>query len=121
MLDDVSNPNITPESIVEDLLPELPLPEAVKRTEQEAVYRVALHSIVQVLMFVGPVMAEWSKLNFSSIFELLRGVVNRLNQISQQLDELGRAGEAAMNTRCELTYRDYLLQRFHQIEVAPFG
>ena len=86
MLDDVSNPNITPESIVEDLLPELPLPEAVKRTEQEAVYRVALHSIVQVLMFVGPVMAEWSKLNFSSIFELLRGVVNRLNQISQQLD-----------------------------------
>ena len=118
VLNDISNPNVTPESVVENLLPELSPPEPVSRTNLEAVYRVALHSIVQVLMLVGPVMAEWRKLNFSSAFELLRRVVNRLNQISEQLDALGRAGQSAMDERYELTYRDYLLQRFHRIEVG---
>jgi hypothetical protein len=117
-LDDISNPNIVPESVVAELLPKLPPPEAVKRASQEAVYRVALHSIVQVLMLVGPVMAEWRKRNFSTTFELLRRIVNRLNQISKQLDALGHAGQAAMDERYELTYRDYLLQRFHRIEVG---
>jgi hypothetical protein len=61
-------------------------------------------------------MAEWQKLNFSTTFELPRRVVNRLNQISEQLDALGRAGEAAADERFELTYRDYLLQRFHRLK-----
>lgn len=116
-LDGISNPNVTPESVVENLLPELPPPEVVRQANIEAVYRVALHSIVQVLMLVGPVMAEWGKLNFSSTFGLLRRVVNRLNQIAEQLDALGYAGQAAMDERYELTYRDYLLQRFHRVEV----
>jgi hypothetical protein len=117
-LERVSNPNVTPESVVEELLEAMPLPEAVRQAGNEAVCRVALHSIIQVLMLVGPVMAEWQKLSFSSTFELPRRVVNRLNQISEQLDLLGRAGESVVDERYELTYRDHLLQRFHRVEAG---
>lgn len=117
-LERVSNSNVTPESVAEELLGDFPLPEAVRQAGNEAVCRIALHSVVQVLMLVGPVMAEWQKLGFSSTFELPRRVVNRLNQISEQLDLLGRAGESVMDERYELTYRDYLLQRFHRVEAG---
>jgi len=117
-LENIANPNVTPEAIADDLLVQLPLPETVKRTGQDPVYRVALHSVIQVLMLVGPVMAEWRRLNFSSTFELPRRVVNRLNQISEQIDALGRSGITAADERFEITYRDYLLQRFHRVEAG---
>ncbi len=117
-LDDIANPNVTPETVVDGLLADLRWPEAMRQAGHDAVYRVALHSVVQVLMLVGPVMAEWQKLSFSSTFELPRRVVNRLNQISEQLGILGRAGQVAADERYELSYRDYLLQRFHRVEAG---
>lgn len=117
-LSDIANPNVTPETIVDNLLAYLPCPETVRQAGQDAIYRVALHSVVQVLMLVGSVMAEWQKLNFSNTFELPRRVVNRLNQIGEQLDVLGRAGQTAADEAYELSYRDYLLQRFHRIEAG---
>lgn len=111
-LDDIDNPNETPEAVVENLLAE----DAPGDTD--AVFRISLHSVVQVLMLVGPVMAEWQKLNFASTFELPRRVVNRLNKISELLDERGHSGQAAADERYELTYRDYLLQRFHRVEAG---
>ena len=117
-LDDIANPNVTPESKVDELLKHLPVPEPVLQNRHDTIYRVALHSVVQVLMLVGPVMAEWQKLGFSSTFELPRRIVGRLNQISEQLDTLGRAGETAADERYELTYRDYLLQRFHRVDAG---
>ncbi len=118
ILDDIANPNVTPESLVEALLPRVPCPEGVDLGGAGPVYRVALHSIVQVLTLVGSVMAEWQKLGFSTTFELPRKVVNRLNQISDQLQALGQAGQAAADERYELTYRDYLMQRFHRVEAG---
>ena len=47
-----------------------------------------------------------------------RRIINRLNQISRQLDAMGVAGEAAADERYELTYRDYLLQRFYRVEAG---
>lgn len=117
-LDNIANSNVTPEAVVGTLLEEMPCPETVRSAELAAEYRLALHSIVQVLTLVGPVMAEWQKLGFSSNFELPRRVVNRLNEISQQLELLGRSGQAAADERFELTYRDYLLQRFHRVEAG---
>jgi len=117
-LDDIANPNVTPEAVVEGLLAVSQRPAIARQAGDGAVSRVALHSLVQVLMLVGPVMGEWQKLNFSSTFELPRRVVNRLNQISQQLDALGRSGETAADERFELAYRDYLLQRFHRVEAG---
>ncbi len=117
-LDDIANPNVTPEELVDSVIADLPCPESVRHAGQDAVYRVALHTILQVLMLVGPVMAEWRKLNFASTFEIPRRVVNRLNQISQQLDALGKAGQEAQDERFELTYRDYLLQRFFRVEAG---
>lgn len=117
-LDDIANPNVAPEEISDALLPELPCPEVTQQAGHAAIHRLALHSVVQVLMLIGPVMAEWQKLSFSSSFELPRRVVNRLNQISEQLDTLGRSGQAAVDERYELSYRDYLLQRFHRVEAG---
>jgi hypothetical protein len=117
-LEDVANPNIPPETLVSDLLPMLPCPIGVKHAGKEAVYRLALHMVVQVLKLVGPVMAEWQKVNFSGAYEPSRRIVSKLNQISEQLGALGTAGQAARDEMYELTYRDYLLQRFHRIEAG---
>ncbi|OGG43663.1 MAG: hypothetical protein A3F84_25785 [Candidatus Handelsmanbacteria bacterium RIFCSPLOWO2_12_FULL_64_10] len=51
-LDDIANPNVAPETIVNNLLTDLPCPGTISQTNQDAVYRVALHSIVQVLTMV---------------------------------------------------------------------
>lgn len=116
-LENISNSNFTTEAIVEDLLADLASAGA-GRESQDAVYRLALYTVVQVLMQVGPVMAEWQKLNFSSTFELPRKVVNRLNEISSQIDAQGRSGRAGADESYELQYRDYLLQRFYQVEAG---
>jgi hypothetical protein len=117
-LGDISNPNVTPESLVENLLDGMPCPDSVESTGCGPVYRVALHSLVQTLMLVGPVMAEWRRLGFSTTFELPRRVVNRLNEISAQMAAMGTAGQAAADERYELSYRDYLLQRFNRVEAG---
>lgn len=117
-LEDIGNPNVTPEEVVENVLAKLPCPAYLQQSGHGAVYRIALHSIIQVLMLVGPVMVEWQKLNFSSTFELPRRITNRLNQISEQMNILGRSGQEAADERYELLHRDYLLQRFHRVEAG---
>jgi hypothetical protein len=116
-LESIANPNVTTEEVVESLLKRLPCPQGVQHTH-DAVYRLALYTVVQVLMLVGPVMAEWQKLNFSSTFELPRRVVNRLNEISDQINAQGQSGQAGADESYELQYRDYLLQRFHRVEAG---
>jgi hypothetical protein len=116
-LNDIANPNVTTEEIVEKLLNPLPCPQTVQQTH-DAVYRLALYTVVQVLMLVGLVMAEWQKLNFSSTFELPRRVVNRLHEISEQINAQGQSGQAGADERYDLLYRDYLLQRFHRVEAG---
>ena len=116
-LENIANPNVTTEEVVESLLNRLPCPQAVQQTHA-TVYRLALYTVVQVLMLVGPVMAEWQKLNFSSTFELPRRAVNRLNQISEQINAQGQSGQVGADENYELLYRDYLLQRFHRVEAG---
>jgi len=128
-LDDIGNPNVTPEAVVARVLPSLPVSTLGHPADHDPVFQVALHSVVQVLMLIGPVMAEWQKLSFSTAFELPRRVVNRLNQTSEQLGAFGPSGQAAAGAlelsgqaaadeRYELMYRDYLLQRFHRVEAG---
>jgi hypothetical protein len=117
-LDRIANASVTPESLVAELVPELPCRVGNDQPAVGAIYREAMHSVVQVLLLVGPVMAEWQKLSFSTTFELPRRVVARLNQISEQLGALGRSGREARDENYELTYRDFLLQRFHRIEAG---
>jgi hypothetical protein len=116
-LSGISNPNVTTEEVVEGLLESLPCPQTVHQTN-EAVYRLALYTVAQVLMQVGPVMAEWQKLNFSGTFELPRRVVNRLNEISEQINALGQSGQTGADESYEIMHRDYLLQRFHKVEAG---
>lgn len=118
-LEDIANPNRTPEAVVEDLLRRLPAcPESLRQTGQDAIYRVALHTVVQVLMLLGPVMVEWQRLGFSSTYELLPRVVKRLHQIGEQLDVLGHSGQDVADEGYEIGYRDYLIQRFYRIEAG---
>ena len=117
-LEDVANPNVAPESFAGKLLESMPCPDSVRAAGQDAIYRHSLYSMIQVLIRVGPVMAEWQRLNFSSTFELPHRVVNRLNQISEQMEALGQSGQTAADERYELTYRDYLLQRFFRVEAG---
>ena len=120
-LDQVANPYTAPEKIVEELL-ELPSCSMalaqVTKAGQEAVFRVALYSVVQALMQIGPVMSEWQSIGFPATFELSRRVIARLNEISQQLDVLGKAGSEAADERYGLLYRDYLSQRFYRVEAG---
>jgi hypothetical protein len=116
-LENISNSNVTTEAIAEDLLSRLPCPQTV-HISHNAIYRTALHTVVQVLMQVGPVMAEWQKLSFSITFELPRRIVNRLNEISEQINALGQLGQTGADESYEIQYRDYLLQRFHKVEAG---
>lgn len=117
-LEDIGNPNRTPEALVEEFLVAHPCPAAVSKADSSAVYRVALHQTFQVLMLVGPVMAEWQKLSFASTYEMPRKIVNQLNQITEGLKALTSAGQDAVDERYELTYRDHLLQRFYRVEAG---
>lgn len=115
-LERIANPNISPEALVVELLKDHP--PSIQLTEiQQALLRVALHSIVQVMTLVGPVMAEWQKLNFSDSFEPPKKIVDRLNRISEQMNTQGRPNPAE-DERYELIYRDYLMQRFHRVEAG---
>ncbi|MDJ0901412.1 MAG: NACHT domain-containing protein [Xenococcus sp. MO_188.B8] len=116
-LEDVANSNVTTEKIVEDLLTKLPCPSTLQTTH-EAVYRLALYTIVQVLMQVAQVMAEWQKLNFAETFELIRRVVNLLNEISRQVEAQGNFGQSSADRDYEILHRDYILQRFHKVEAG---
>lgn len=115
--DDLANPNVTPESLAIRMLDRIHPPACVGALDLQALFRVALHSVIQVLKLVGPVLAEWRKLGFSSTFELPSRVIAKLNQISDQLDAAAKGGTAA-DDRFELTYRDYLLQRFHRVDAG---
>lgn len=115
-LEHIANPNISPEALVVELLKDHPSLDQLTEIQQ-ALLRVALHSIVQVMTLVGPVMAEWKKLNFSDSFEPPKKIVDRLNRISEQMNTQGRPNPAA-DERYELIYRDYLMQRFHRVEAG---
>ena len=125
-IEDVANSNIPTEEIVGDLLTKLPYPDQLQETHA-AVYRLALHTIIQVLMQVAQVMAEWQKLNFAETFELIRSVVNRLNEISRQVEAQGKFGQqnsdyaprtSTADRDYELLHRDYILQQFHKVEAG---
>lgn len=117
-LDDVANSNIAPETVVETRLGGVKCPEPARAAGHDAIFRVALHSVVQVLMQVGPVMAQWQNLRFAGTFEPPRRLAARLNQISEQLGEIARSGPSGADESYELEYRDYLLQRFHRVEAG---
>lgn len=106
------------ESLQEEFLPSLPAPESFATEKERAAYRMALFHVLQSLMLIGPLMAEWQKLNFSSTFELIKRVNQKLDEISQDLQGVATLGKRVKGNSYELTYRDYLLQRFYRIEAG---
>lgn len=117
-LEAITNPNTTPETLAERFHSEMQGPTVVQGTEFEATYRVALDLVVQTLALVGPVISEWQKINFSGEFELLDRVVDRLNAITSEMSTMAGSAQDVEDERFELSYRDYLLQRFFHVEAG---
>ena len=117
-LEDLSSTYTNPEDLAIRPSEKLDFQASEGEKKPRAIFRESVHSVVQVLLLVGPVMAEWQRLRFATTFELPRRIVDRLNQISAQLELLGRAEPALADERFELGYRDYLLQRFFRIEAG---
>lgn len=117
-LEEIANPNVAPETIADDITLSLTCLSEVEECGNDPLFRLAIHLVVQVLTQVGPVMMEWRKLNLSSDFRPLQRVVNRLNKIAEQMDSMAQGGVASVDERFELSYRDYLLQRFHRVEAG---
>lgn len=121
-LDDISNTNIAPQSLADDLLGRLSLPSPLEKSDHAALYRLGLLLVVRTLAYVAPVMAEWQRLNFSQTFEFPRRITDRLNQIGEQVELLGRDLSRDIyddaDARFDLLYRDYLIQRFLRIEAG---
>ncbi|MHC4406127.1 MAG: NACHT domain-containing protein, partial [Planctomycetota bacterium] len=117
-LDLVTNPNVAPEVLADAFDGDNPCPDEMKQVGAQPLYRVALEGVVQVLMLLGPVMAEWRRIGFSGEFELLDRVIDRLNEISASMGAMAGSAQDAEGERFELTYRDYLLQRFFRIEAG---
>lgn len=117
-LEDVSNPNVSPEEKADTVLADVPCPKDVENANHDAAYRIALHAVIQTLMLVGPVISEWRKVRFAKTFELPRRVTRLLNEIDEQLKNLSEFGESGADERFELDYRDYLAQRFHRVEAG---
>ncbi|MDC3952782.1 NACHT domain-containing protein [Polyangium jinanense] len=116
-LPDVSTSGSNPEELTERLLPALGCPPAVQTNRHETVYRLGLHGVIQVLMLTGPVLAEWRRLSFSQHYEPVRKVVAKLDDIGEKL-ALGVSQLETSDGRYELSYRDFLLQRFNRVEAG---
>ena len=117
-IEQIANANLAPESLVTEILPKAPCPASITSSNKDALYRVALHSVVQVLMQIAPVMVEWKKLNFATTYELPRRIVQRLNKINEMLDAQSISGSEGADELFELKYRDYLLQRFYRVDTG---
>lgn len=110
-LEDPSSTYTNPEDLAIRLAEKLNFQASEGEKKLQAIFPESVLSVIQVLLLVGPVMAEWQRLRFATTFELPRRIVDRLNQIGEQLELLGRAGPSLADERFELGYRDYLLQR----------
>jgi hypothetical protein len=112
----------TTQGLVEQLLTRLPDLQNVLEKRQVALYRATLYSILQPLLLIAPVLQEWRKHGFSTTYEPPERVIRQLNDISERMDEQSRMLEEAQTEAgdgdAELTYRDYLAQRFYQIEAG---
>jgi len=107
----------TTQGLVDHLLPKLPGFQSVAEGHQSGLYRATLHSILQSLLLIAPVLQEWRKLGFATTYEPPERVIRQLDDISKGMDEQSRmlyaARTEAKDRDCELIYRDYLAQRFY--------
>ena len=114
----VADPNANAESLSEELLEGVEASLLPGDEEKGAIHRLGLQTLVRDLMLVGQVVAQWQRLSYSTAFELPRRVVARLNETSRSMESLRGADFAAADERFELSYRDYLLQRFNWVEAG---
>src|SRR5215218_2974859 len=68
-LEDVAQPGVPPETVTGKRLGALPRPEDSGAAGFDVVYRLALQSVLENLLLIGPVLSKWQKFNFSKTYE----------------------------------------------------
>ncbi|MET0624089.1 MAG: NACHT domain-containing protein [Pyrinomonadaceae bacterium] len=117
-LEDVAQPGIPPETIIKKRLGGLTRPEGSGEAGFDVVYRLALQSVLENLLLIGPVLGKWQKFNFSRTYEPPRRIIERLNQNIAGLGAEQAAGQGTQDELYELDHRNYLLQRFERVEAG---
>jgi len=114
----IANPNETHEVVAAELLESVQIPSCVTAARHENTYRLVFGVVTQAVMRVAPVLAGWKRYNFSRTYEVPRQLNARLEQIAEQYETLGTGRINSVDERFELTYRDYLMQRFLGVEAG---
>lgn len=117
-LEDVAQPGVPPETVIKKRLGALARPEGSREDGFDAVYRLALQSVLENLLLIGPVLSKWQKFNFSRTYEPPRRIIERLNQNIAGLGAGQAAGQGTQDELYELDHRNYLLQRFERVEAG---
>ena len=117
-LEDFLAVNNAPEVFAANVLEQSGIPNEVDTPDQKTTYRLTLTLVSRVLITVCPILAEWRKFVFAETYEIARQLVGKLNSIAKQLEDLEKHGQGAVDENFELIYRNYLLQRFSQIEAG---
>jgi hypothetical protein len=111
----------TTQGLVAHLLTKLPGLQDIT-DKQQALYGATLHSILQSLLLIAPVLQEWRKHGFATTYEPPERVIRQLDDISEGMGEQSRLLDTTRteveDRDYELIYRDYLAQRFYQIEAG---
>ena len=120
--EELSQTQGTTQSLVDRLMRQLPDLQSASEQRMVDVYRAALYSILQSLLLIAPVLREWRNHGFPTTYDPLERVLRQLNDISEGMDVqahmLHTAQTETGDEEYELTYRDYLVQRFYQIEAG---
>ncbi|HWS85657.1 MAG TPA: NACHT domain-containing protein [Pyrinomonadaceae bacterium] len=117
-LEDVAQPGVPPETVIKKRLGALARPRGSRGDGFEAVSRLALQSVLENLLLIGPVLSKWQKFNFSRSYEPPRRIIERLNQNIAGLGAGQAAGQGTQDELYELDHRNYLLQRFERVEAG---
>ena len=117
-LEDVAQPGVPPETVIKKRLGALPRPEGSGEAGFDVVYRLALQSVLENLLLIGPVLSKWQKFNFSRTYEPPRRIIEHLNRNIAGLGAEQAAGEGTQDELYELDHRNYLLQRFERVEAG---
>ncbi|TVS20087.1 MAG: NACHT domain-containing protein [Planctomycetaceae bacterium] len=114
----IANPNETHEVVAAELLEHAHIPPCAIASRHENTYRLVFGVVTQAVMRVAPVLADWKRYSFSRTYEVPRQLNARLEQIAEQYETLGTGRIDSVDERFELTYRDYLMQRFLGVEAG---
>ena len=117
-LDMLSEQGRNPDALAEELISQTGIPRNLGTQGLEDTYTLAMKGVCHSLCLLGPPMDEWKAREFPEDYPIIDELLDRVREISQRMDALGKAGTGSEDERFERAYLDYLLQRFSLVETG---